>query len=494
MRRHGRRTPSSLKEALPLTAQDFDTKQICYSCIGDQFLTYQVKEDGVAIACSYCGESREAITLKDLADRVHAVLSEHFRLTRGYPDDPYEYYLYSEGKWERRGVPVELVIAEMVAVDEAASGDLTSLLSDRHCYEAMKEGEENPYGPEAMYEEREAFDLEFRLTWIAFRDEIQSRSRFFSKGAEEVLDGIFGDLTALRTSADRLVIGEFKPTDQDRYFWRGRTGQSDRDLEAILKSSAQELGPPPPKLAKAGRMNAQGISVFYGAKEQSTCVSELRPSVSSRVVLGRFELVRPITLLDLGALAEVYVEASHFDPGYSVHKSRAAFLRRFVRAISQPVMPDDEALEYLPTQVVAEYLSHLANPCLDGMLYPSSQAVGNSQNVVLFHHASGIEPNDLPTESIVEISISNETSLAQEDDPHDTIWVFETMPLSPAEEPPTTGIGSARPSSVGSFLEQLLEEPEDDREPTLRLDMSSVVVLDIKGVAYSSNEVSVTRH
>ena len=54
-------------------------------------------------------------------------------------------------------------------------------------------------------------------------------------------------------------------------------------------------------------MNAQGIPVFYGAMEESTCVSEVRPPVGSYVVLAKFELLRPMRLLDLLTLKDVYV-------------------------------------------------------------------------------------------------------------------------------------------------------------------------------------------
>ena len=174
-----------------IPTQDSEAKHLCHTCIGEQFLANEVKAQGVSSLCSYCGETRDAITLEDLADRIHGVLQDHFEPTPSYPDDTYGYYLASEGEWERRGDPVDLMIAEIAGLDEKPTDDLTSLLSDRHNYRAVKDGGEAPYGPEAMYEEREAFDLGFRLTWTEFRNEIQSRSRFFSKGAEETLDDIF---------------------------------------------------------------------------------------------------------------------------------------------------------------------------------------------------------------------------------------------------------------------------------------------------------------
>ena len=75
------------------------------------------------------------------------------------------------------------------------------------------------------------------------------------------------------------------------------------------------------------------------------------------------------------ALAEVYVEGSHFDPDYAVHEGRGAFLRRLVREISQSVQPQDEEFEYLATQAVAEYMANKVDPLLDGILFRSTQTV-----------------------------------------------------------------------------------------------------------------------
>ena len=157
-------------------------------------------------------------------------------------------------------------------------------------------------------------------------------------------------------------------------------------------------------------------------------------------------------------------------------------------------MPDDEALEYLSTQVVAEYLAHLAIPRFDGMLYPSSQTGGSGKNVVLFHHACAVEPYDLPADSSVEVHIPSKSTPEPEEDFYNEICVFETVPSNPAEDVPTSGNTVSPPRSVEWFIEDLLKDPEDNRKAALRLDMESVVVLDINAVTYSFSERSVTMH
>ena len=473
--------------------QDANFKLVCFRCIGDHVLSDKVKAEGASVYCDYCGNRRAAKNLEWVANRIDEVVQQHFELTPGYPVDPFELFLASKGDWERRGESVEYLIAEIASLEERIAHDLTDILSNRQSYEAGKYGEENPYGPEAMYEEREPFDLGFRLTWTEFRREIQSRSRFFSAGVEEMLADIFGDLTVLKTSGERPVIREINPQDQNHFVWRGRIAQSPQEIETILKSPAQELGPPPSRSAKARRMNAQGISVFYGATKQSTCVSELRPLVGNSIVIGRFELLSPARLLDLGALSEVYVHSSYFDPEYAVHKVRAAFLRHLVTDISRPILPEDEPLEYLPTQVVAEYLAQKAEPNFDGIIYPSSQTGGSGENVVLFNHSSRVEPYALPVGSSVEVDIPTKKQV-DDDDFYDGISVSETVPSKINEEGPPTGDGATRGRTIRAFTDYLLEAPEDDRNAKLRLDTERVEVLDIKAASYNSTKRSVIRN
>ena len=305
--------------------QENHTKRVCHACVGDQFLAKEVKERRVRGPCSYCGEVREAVTLETLADRIHKVLDEHFELAPTEPEGLYEFMREHQGLWERRGDPVEYVIAEIAGLSEKIADDMTALLSDWHSYPAAKDGEEDPYGGEAMYEERGPEDWYFQDIWAEFCNEIQSRARFFSADAEVSLDEIFRDLTTLKALGDRTIIQEIGPDDENRFVWRARQAQSTRQLKAILKSPAHEIGPPPTRLAKGGRMNAPGITVFYGTLDESTCVAEVRAPVGSHVVVAKFELLYPVRLLDLDALGKVYAGDSHFEPDYAMRNERAAF-------------------------------------------------------------------------------------------------------------------------------------------------------------------------
>ena len=467
--------------------------RVCNNCVMNPILSEEIKEQGKHGICDHCGKPGETTALKDLAERIHDVLQEHFRLTPGYPEEPVELFLYKEDKWKRRGDPTDFLISDIAGLDEPIAEELVSLLSEKHTYEAAKDGVENPYGSEAMYEEREPSHLGFQIAWNEFRREIQSKSRFFSATAEHVLASIFGDLDSLSTHGEKSVIKEIQPGSQDAYVWRGRTGHSKQEVKAILRSPAEELGPPPSHLAKSGRMNAQGVSVFYGALEQLTCISELRPPVGTSVVIGQFNVIRHVKLLDLGALAEAYVSTSYFCSEFPKHKAQAAFLRYLVSEISRPVIPEEKAFEYLPTQAVAEYLAQKACPRLDGIIFPSSQTEGKGNNVVLFNHARGVEAYDLPPHSSVEISLPSRNASDYEDGVSDLVFVDETVPFNLDGGEPPSSETTKPPRSTALFTEYLLEEPVNEPEPTLRLDVESLILMETTGITYSSSRHSIIR-
>lgn len=138
----------------------------------------------------------------------------------------------------------------------------------------------------------------------------------------------------------------------------------------MLSNPQKELGAPPESNAKSGRMNATGISVFYGGLSELTAVSEIRPSVGCCVVVGSFYAKRPLRVLDLRQLGHNQF-VSLFDPEYPIKVGRNLFLEQFHRLVTQPVQPEDSALEYIPTQCVADYVANDLR--FDGILYRSAQ-------------------------------------------------------------------------------------------------------------------------
>jgi hypothetical protein len=262
----------------------------------------------------------------------------------------------------------------------------------------------SPFSSESHYAEKDAGHGEFLGLWHEFERGIKTETRFFSRSAKSILDEIFEGLTGLQTTEGEPVVVSAGPETAIPTLYRARlfAGEEDK-LEETLKAPWKHLGTPPAEAASAGRMNARGIAVFYGAIEAATALAEVRPPVGSKVAVARFHLLRTLRLLDLMALKSVAAGGSIFDPGTIGRMQRGNFLEKLSHRMSHPVMPHEEASEYLPTQAVADYLAVEAG--LDGIIFPSVQTGHQSSNVVLFHHAARVVEVSLPKGTEVDAQL-----------------------------------------------------------------------------------------
>jgi hypothetical protein len=137
----------------------------------------------------------------------------------------------------------------------------------------------------------------------------------------------------------------------------------------------------------------------------------LRPPIGSHVVVGSFAPTRALRILDLGGLEEPLDYEDIFGPESEHVSTRFTFLQMLEQEISLPVQPHDQELEYIPTQLVAEYVRVVLG--LDGVAYRSAQ-IGempspnqvagpklepNERNVVLFG-AAGVTTSDTAQDGV----------------------------------------------------------------------------------------------
>jgi len=157
-------------------------------------------------------------------------------------------------------------------------------------------------------------------------------------------------------------------------------------------------------------------------------------------------------------------------------------------------MPDDEAFEYLPTQVIAEFLSEKIDPPIDGVIFKSSQT-GTGENIVLFHKSSKTELYELPKGTKVSINFG----WVSEDDYDDSITVFEEQPKKSMRSP----MEKVKRKLSATFIDDtyfdfddaaMYDEDFDTRQYTLRLDVDSIEVKVIKEVHFKTENRSVMRH
>jgi hypothetical protein len=150
--------------------------------------------------------------------------------------------------------------------------------------------------------------------------------------------------------------------------------------------------------------------------------------------------------------------------------------------MTEPAMPDAETFEYLPTQVIAEYLASEVNPSLDGILYRSSQAGHGKNNIVLFHHASLVEELSVSDDTAIFVETGVQTPDGYEPD----YWVLERD--DPDHAPDDTSQQDANvPKPTHGEIKG------EEQQPALRIDLTSIVVHHIEGVLYRHSDFDVRR-
>lgn len=177
---------------------------------------------------------------------------------------------------------------------------------------------------------------------------------------------------------------------------RARIGASwiDDGDEQSCPISPREMGPPAKHLAKAGRLNSEGIPYLYLATKISTTVAEVRPWIGSDITIGTFKILSDLRIVDTSndkpknALSlyefvnpngQAELRKRPTDSYTSAEKEEYVW-GDINSAFSRPISPSDSPLKYLSTQYLSEKLK---TEGYDGIAYKSSLSQ-EGYNVALF--------------------------------------------------------------------------------------------------------------
>ncbi len=471
---------------------ELKAKRLCHQCVDEGYLGAEVRCKGKRGKCSYCGRNIRSYTIEDIAERIETAFEQHFRRTSDQPNS-WQQSLLSDREstydWERDGEEVVSAIENAAKIPEQAARDIQAILDDEHGdFDAAAMGEETEFCSGSYYEEKGPSDHGWQEEWRNFERSLKTEARFFSRSAAAHLASIFNGIDKMSTTDGRpLVVNAGSRTALTALF-RARVFQSDEKLLDALCRPDHHLGSPPAVLAVSGRMNARGISVFYGATYPGVALAEVRPPVGSQVAVARFDIIRPLRLLDLTALSAVTEDGSIFDPGWAARLDRATFLRSLSQHITRPVMPDDEAFEYLPTQAIADFLATENEPLLDGIVFPSVQAAGNGLNVVLFHKAARVEAMEIPEGTEIEAQTGSTSDEGWEVD----YSVSErVLPEKPSKKKDEEGYLFDPFEFAGGAWRT---HDADLRNATLRIDLESVKVHVVRSVEFQCDAHDVRRY
>lgn len=450
---------------------------VCSGCIKEPWLHQRITQTGEQHPCHYCGETEASVSLETIASLTESAILQHYERTADQPTE-WESLIgrYSKDGWGRQGDFITDVIENLLIASSALAQDVQALLEEKHSnIDRYHTGEECEFEGESQYTERLDEDTRaYEQMWDHFVHSLKTESRYINTNVLTTLGDIFSGIVGMQEQDAPQIILSAGPGTDVTGLYRARYSSGQQSLEKMLLHPDRELGPPPHRLSGTNRMSARGISVFYGASSPDTAIAEIRPPVGSDVVSARFSLTRPLQLLNLPALTHLRPKGSELDPAYLKRRQQIAFLRQLSERIVVPVMPGDEDFDYLPTQVIAEYLADPEGLNLDGMLYPSVQRSGKYSprhfNVVLFHRASCVNYQPLLATEECQISYG---FLDPDDKWNQDITVTRMTETSPLPAPTTAS--------------------EADRIPTLEIELDSVTVHKIRRARFVYGCDKVTR-
>jgi hypothetical protein len=239
-----------------------------------------------------------------------------------------------------------------------------------------------------------------RLTWgwKSFKAFTKNHARYFFLQAEDESDDEL-------TPGD--VLGSVSEMIRSKLAGEGliKTVDASADLIRIRvddqpQTAATAIGTPKPEHARqSNRMSPAGIPMFYGAFDAVTAHAEtFDPNVHAGKILsiGTFRPVRDLTVLDL---ADLPLVPSVFDGARQPLIHALRFLHDFAADISQPIARDGrEHIEYVPTQIVTEYLRRVfrlpRNQRLDGIIYRSAKVAGANAFVLFCENEHCIDAKE----------------------------------------------------------------------------------------------------
>lgn len=222
-------------------------------------------------------------------------------------------------------------------------------------------------------------------SWLKLKEDLQERRRYipeFSLAGQEW--ATFSNSTIYLRPGTSL--------------YRARKNTEDRRNEPYAPS---EMGPPDKTQATDGRANPKGIPFLYLCRDEETTAYEIRSLLLDRVTVGRFEILKKLTIIDFAKKPDPFI--CETSAGMAILAKETLLLRDINKDMSRPVRRDSNNLEYIPTQYICEYIRHKVKA--DGVQFGSSIR-DTGKNVVLFEHQNKVRCTEVKLYEVKQTHIS----------------------------------------------------------------------------------------
>lgn len=332
-------------------------KRACKKCIGDKHIYNSLKNDyGKLSLCSYCGDRKKTIAIQDIANEICDSIETE------YSTCDMEYFNPKTNEYDIPNESTSDLLCCLFPGDRDLFNDICAVIDPGNNLGWYSR--DNKYFGKDVNINKKYISL-----WNTFCNMVKHETRyvFFRQKDEDADDNRPDILDCIGDAADKIgLIKEFEP---DCSFFRGRLHIKKEDAF----SSDIDLAAPPDKYAKVNRMSAEGISIFYGANNIKTALSEIFDYNYKYATVVQFTNINTMHLLDLSNINSIEYP-SIYDHRNRFKRKYIDFFKNFSESIARPI-DNSPAIEYVPTQILTEYFRHVFQyGCfVDGIIYSSSK-------------------------------------------------------------------------------------------------------------------------
>lgn len=251
---------------------------------------------------------------------------------------------------------------------------------------------------EKLIDESDA-SFEARKLWYAFKDAVLYESRFFAR--HQLLDILswYMEKNTLNIKSGQIyyrarVIDDSCINDHMMYKCYAAPEGEKLDIQYVGKTNpfkglTKEASFIPPKSIKvlAGRANPKYVKYLYVAESPTTAIFEVRPFIYDAVNIAKIQINEPLKVANIAVDLDF---SNDKDTTVDMH-----VMGMIQGAFSKPTNDTDD---YIPTQVIAEYIKSLG---YDGIRFNSSIHSGGV-NLTIFNYekCEAISSQDFRIENI----------------------------------------------------------------------------------------------
>lgn len=341
---------------------------ICAAHIKDDYLKNYIKKSGNIGKCSYCNSRRKVVKFEDFYSILEVGINYLFE------DANESRYINHDNEHGLDGdtfLAYDIVYEDMLELgidDDEICKDLLKKLDEDIVYCRSDE-----FGDETDF---------YTDEWNHFKEVVKHKARFVFY-FNDVFKGYFhsNPISILNNIQSEIIkLNLFKTISPSTLIYRCTQHKNKDDV----KSDGKRIASNPVENCKGqNRMSPAGISMFYGSEDKGICVEEavnFSKDTEPFYTIAKFTPKQDLKLIDLTSFPEL---PSIFDAVKNKYRESIMFLKSFAKDISKPIKESDTSIEYVPTQIITEYIKFNPKLEVDGIIYNSAKD-NSIANYVLF--------------------------------------------------------------------------------------------------------------